>query len=74
MHARKFPACSVGIATGYVLDGPGLILKSARFSLLHSVQIGSGAQLAPYQLIYWVIYPGVKRPDYEAKDFPLFSI
>jgi hypothetical protein len=42
---------SVDIATGYDLDGrcsiPG---KDKRFSLLHSVQIGSGAHPASYPM------------------------
>jgi hypothetical protein len=36
---------SVGIATGYGLDGPGF-----DFSLLHSVQTGSGAHPASYPI------------------------
>jgi hypothetical protein len=39
---------SVGIAMGYVLDGPGSIPGRAYFSLLHSVPTGSGAYPTSY--------------------------
>jgi hypothetical protein len=42
---------SVGIATGYELDGRGWIPDRGRdFSLLHSVQSGSGAHLTSHAM------------------------
>jgi hypothetical protein len=42
---------SVGIEMAYVLDGHGSIPGTARnFSLLHSIQIGSGAHRATYPM------------------------
>jgi hypothetical protein len=51
---------TVGIATGYGLDGPGSIPGRARFSLLHSVQTGSGAQPASYPMDTRGPFPGGK--------------
>jgi hypothetical protein len=39
---------SVGITTGYGLDGPGSIPGKARFLFLHTIQTGSGAHSASY--------------------------
>jgi hypothetical protein len=41
---------SVGIVTGYGLDGRGSILAGTTFSPLHSVQTGSGAHPASYPM------------------------
>jgi hypothetical protein len=42
---------SIGIATGYELDGRGSISgRDKIFSVLHSVQTGSGAQPASYAI------------------------
>jgi DNA-binding sugar fermentation-stimulating protein len=51
---------SVGIATRYRLDGPGIETRwEARFSA--TVQVGSGAHLASYTMGTGS-FPGVKRP------------
>jgi hypothetical protein len=55
---------------GYRLDGREIGIRfpaGARdFSLLHSVQIGSGATQPPIQLILVALTPGVKRLGREA--------
>jgi hypothetical protein len=51
---------SVGIATGYGLDAPGSIPDSARFSLPHSVQTGSGIHPASYPMGTGGSFPGGK--------------
>jgi hypothetical protein len=61
----------VGIATGYRLDGRGSILGKERyFSLVHSIQTGSG----PTSLLssgYRGFFPwGVKQPGHEADHSP----
>jgi hypothetical protein len=44
--------CSVGIAMGYSLEGPGSIPGRVKwFSLLHSVQTGSGAHPVSYPMV-----------------------
>jgi hypothetical protein len=51
---------SVGGSVG-ILDGRGSILGRGRdFSLLHSVQIKSGAHPGPYTVGIETIFPGVK--------------
>jgi hypothetical protein len=50
---------SVGIATGYGLDGQGLI-PGRDVSLLHSVQTGSGAHPASYPMGTGGSFPGDK--------------
>jgi hypothetical protein len=62
MHSRKIVArdSSVGIATHYRLDGPGIESQwEARFSL--PVQTGPGAHPA-YYTMGTASFPGVKRP------------
>ena len=52
---------SVGIATRYGLDGPGIEFRwGARFST--PVQTGPGAHLASYTMDTGS-FPGVKRPE-----------
>jgi hypothetical protein len=51
---------SVGIATGYGLDGPGSTPSRSDFSLLHSIQAGSLAHPAPYPMGNRGSPPGVK--------------
>jgi hypothetical protein len=54
---------SVGIATGYRLDGRGSIPGGAEnFSLLYNVQTGSEAHPASYPLGTGTVSKGVKRP------------
>jgi hypothetical protein len=63
----------VGIATGYRLDGPNSIPSKAKFSLLHSVQAGSGVHPASYPIVTRLpeaTSPGVKRPESEADHSP----
>jgi hypothetical protein len=50
---------SVGIATGYGLNGRGSI-TGRDFSLLHNVQIGSGATQPPLHGVLGAISPGSK--------------
>jgi hypothetical protein len=48
-----------GIATGYGLDGRGSIPGEARdFSLLHSIQTGSGTHLASHSMGTAGSFPG----------------
>jgi hypothetical protein len=68
-HGRK-PHCtyylntadgSVGTATGYELKNRDSIPDSGkRFSLLHSVQTGSGAHTASYYMDNGSSFPGAK--------------
>ena len=52
---------SVGIATGYGLDGPGIeLLWRERFSV--PVQSSPEAHPASYKMDTWSL-PGVKRPE-----------
>jgi hypothetical protein len=55
---------SVGIETGYGLEGSGLIPgRGTNFLLFHSVQTGSGAHPASYSMgTGGVIYSEVKWP------------
>jgi hypothetical protein len=58
VHARSRPGSSVGIATGYGLDGPGIESRwGARFS--EPVQTGPGAHPASYTMNTGS-FPGVK--------------
>ena len=58
---------SVGIATRYGLEGPGIELRwGARFSA--PVQTGPGAQPASYTMGTGSL-PGVKRPERDV-DYP----
>jgi hypothetical protein len=41
VRSETLKIAAVGIATGYVLDGPSSIPGSVRFSLFHSVQSSS---------------------------------
>jgi hypothetical protein len=52
---------SVGVATGYGLDRLSSIPSTTRFSLLHSVQTGTGAHPASYPTGTRSSFPGVKR-------------
>jgi hypothetical protein len=65
---------SVTLVTGYGMDGRGIGVKSPagarEFSLLHSVQTGSGAHPASYPNGTWGSIPGVKRKGYEADHSP----
>jgi hypothetical protein len=66
----------VGIATGYGLDDRGFELESGwdqEFSLLHVVQIGSGAHPASYPWVRGALSPVVKRPGREADHSPATS-
>jgi hypothetical protein len=60
---------SVGIATGYELDGRWVGVRvpvGVRFSPLHVAQTGSGAHSASYPAGAGSYFPGVKRPGREA--------
>jgi hypothetical protein len=63
---------SVGIATGYGLDGPNSIAGYARFSLFHNLQTGSGAHPASYPMGCGggLFSPGLKRSRREADHSP----
>jgi hypothetical protein len=56
---------SVGMATGYWLDGQVQFLVGLEF-LLHSVQIGSRPTQIPIQWEQGTLFSGVKRPGSEA--------
>jgi hypothetical protein len=64
---------SDGIASGYGLDGRGVGVRSLAgvrdFSLLHSVQTGSGAQPASYAVGTGALSPEVKQSESEC-DHP----
>jgi hypothetical protein len=50
-YMKKNPDSSVGITTGYRLDGRGSIPgRGKRFSVFHRVQNGSGVHPAPYKM------------------------
>jgi hypothetical protein len=52
---------TVGIATGCRLDGRGSIPGMGQyFSILHSVQTGSGARPSSYTIDTWGPFPGIK--------------
>jgi hypothetical protein len=54
---------SVGIGTGYGLDGLGLIPGRHRdFALLHNVQAGSVSHSASYPIDTTCFFPGSKAP------------
>ena len=62
------PGSSVGIATGYGLDGTGIESRwGARFSA--AVQTGPGAHLASCTMGTGS-YPGVKRLEHDADPSP----
>jgi hypothetical protein len=67
---------SVGIATGYMLDGPEIAvqcLAAARdFSRLHSVE--TGPTQTPLQWVSGSISPGAKRQGREADHSPPSSV
>jgi hypothetical protein len=62
---------SLGIATGFGLDGKIQFLAGARdFSLLHSTQTGSGAHPTSFSMGTGVSFPRVKRPGCEVDTPP----
>jgi len=62
------PGSSVGIATSYKLDGPGIESRwEARFSA--PVQTGPCAQPGSYTNEYLLSFPGVKRPEGHGVDY-----
>jgi hypothetical protein len=64
---------SVGIVTGYKLDGPGSIPGLARFSPLHSHQTDSGAHTASHPMVTGDNFPVVKRLGLESGQLPASS-
>jgi hypothetical protein len=56
---------SVGIATGWTV-GAQFPARERDYSLLHSVQTGSGVHPASYPMDTGALYPGVKPPVHEA--------
>jgi hypothetical protein len=58
-----------GIATGYGLDGRGLIPGRGKI-FLHSVQTGSGLAQPSMQWVPWTNFPGVKRQEPKADHSP----
>jgi hypothetical protein len=58
---------------GYVLDGLGSIPGSARFSLVRSVQTGSGAHRGSYAKRIEIHFAKVKRDGPEAHNCPRIS-
>jgi hypothetical protein len=66
---------SVGIATGYGLDGPGSTPAGARyFSVLHSVHAGSEAHPASYPVGTGGSILGVRRREREPDNSPRCSV
>jgi hypothetical protein len=62
---------SVGVATGYGLEGRSSIPGSLRdFFLLHRVQTGSGAHPTFHPMGTRSFFPGVKRQGREANHSP----
>jgi hypothetical protein len=62
---------SVDIATDYRLEDRGSIpCRDLIFSLLHSVQTGSGANTAPIQWLPGALPKGIKRPERGADHSP----
>jgi hypothetical protein len=65
---------SVGIALGYELDGRGSSVRfpvgAGNYSLLHRVQNGSGAHLAPYPMGTEALSLETKRSRREADHWP----
>jgi hypothetical protein len=70
LHPIKSRASSVGIATGYGLDGPGSISGRDRRFFGTSFQIGSGSHSASIQWVARALSPEVKRPGYETDYSP----
>ena len=65
------PDSSVGVATGYGLDGPGIESRwGARFSA--AVQTGPGAHPASCTAGTWS-FPGIKRPARGVDHPPPYS-
>jgi hypothetical protein len=52
---------SVGIATRYRLDGPGIESRWGGVRFSAPVQTGPGAHSASYTMVTWYL-PGVKQP------------
>jgi hypothetical protein len=65
------PSSSVGIATGYELDGPGIESRLWRDFFAH-VQTGPGAHSASCTMGTGS-FPGVKRPGRDADHTPLLA-
>jgi hypothetical protein len=66
---------SVGIETGYKLHGRGSILgRSKRFSVLCSIQTGSGPHSSSYPIAAGAVSPCVKRHWIEADNTPPSSV
>jgi hypothetical protein len=63
----RFAYLSVGIVTGYGLEGPGSVPGSTIFSLLHSIQTISGAS---YSMGTGGFSPEVKWQGHEADHSP----
>jgi hypothetical protein len=58
---------SVGVVVGYRLDCWGLFHGRARdFSVLHSIQTGSGAHPSSYSLDTGECFHGIKWPGHKA--------
>jgi hypothetical protein len=65
---------AVGTVTAYGLDDRGVGVRvpvGSKFSLLHTVQTGSGVHPASYSMGNGVSFPGVKRQGLEADHSPL---
>jgi hypothetical protein len=61
---------AIGVAMGYGLDRPCSIPGIVPFSLIHNVQIASGATQPHIQLLPGALSPGVKRQRREADHSP----
>jgi hypothetical protein len=66
---------SVGIATGYRLNGRGSVPgRTKDVSLLHSVQTRSGAHQASYPVSTGALSPEEERPGREVDHSPPSSV
>jgi hypothetical protein len=74
VYMKTIRDISVGIATGYRLDGRVRFpVGAGDFSLLHSLQIDSGANPTSHPMGTVVSFPEAKRPGRETEHSPLPS-
>jgi hypothetical protein len=64
---------AVSIATTYWLDNQGVGVRvpvEQEFSLLYSIEPGSGAHPVSYPMDKGALFPGIKWPEYETDRSP----